>query len=71
MKTFFYAAFLKIQSFYVNGLFSEAQFNFFCPFPGESDSFTVLWTCQLTVSHPFSLAAVMATQRRPGQLFMI
>lgn len=25
---FFYAAFLKIQSFYVNGLFSEAQFNF-------------------------------------------
>lgn len=37
----------------------------FCPFPGESDSFTVLWTCQLTVSYPFSLAAVMATQRRP------
>lgn len=27
-KHFFYAAFLKIQSFYVNGLFSEAQFNF-------------------------------------------
>lgn len=45
---FFNAAFLKIQSFYVNGLFSEAQFNFFCPFPGESDSFTVLWTCQLS-----------------------
>lgn len=29
---FFYAAFLKIQSFYVNGLFSEAQFNFFVLF---------------------------------------
>lgn len=26
----------------------------------------VLWTCQSTVSYPFSLAAVMATQRRPG-----
>lgn len=29
---FFYAAFLKIQSFYVNGLFSEAQFYFFVLF---------------------------------------
>lgn len=31
-KKNFYAAFLKIQSFYVNGLFSEAQFNFFLSF---------------------------------------
>lgn len=67
---FFMQPFLRYKAFMWTVYFLKPNL-IFCPFPGESDSFTVLWTCQLTVSYPFSLAAVMATQRRPGQLFMI